>query len=289
MGGTQVFLKEGEVWTLDQLMQAVSVHSANDAAMAVAEGLWGGEDAYKKCMNERATQLGLKDSAFSSVHGLPPAPGQEPDRTTARDMARLGQICVHDPQILKWTSQKEIQFRPGDAVKLNTNKLLFQMEGCDGVKTGYIANAGFCVTATAMRDNIRLISVVMGSDCNRDRFAIAKQILEDAFTKVCRKKIIAKGDPIGNPIRVANCEVAQVSLAAADDLWAIVKVDDVDKIKLTPQEPTKLEAPVKAGRTLGEVVAEINGTKLGSVALLTPVDLQKASWSWKLRRGIRGR
>jgi len=286
MGGTQVFLKEGEVFPLDRLMSAVAVGSANDAAMAVAEGLWGSEDSYKKRMNERAAELGMTNSVFHSVHGLPPAPGQDYDLTTARDMARLAQECVKDPTVIQWTSQKELVFRPGEHVVYSTNKLLFQMEGCDGVKTGYIRDAGFCVTASAVRDGIRLIAVVMGSNANHDRFSLAQQLLEESFAGICKKRVVTKGSPVGPVIRVANSEVPRVQLTAADDLWVIVKRDDADKVQLDPLCPVVIRPPVQAGAALGEVSAGVSGKSLGSVPLTLPMELKEAGWRWKLRRSI---
>lgn len=181
MGGTQVFLEDGEVWELGRLMQAVAVASANDAAMAVAEGLWGSAEAYLRRSNERARELGMGKSEFHSVHGLPPGKGQEPDRTTARDMAVLARKCAEDPRILAWTSQESMVFRPGEKPYFNTNKLLRRMDDCDGLKTGYIRAAGFCVTATAKRCGKRLIAVVMGHTSANGRFTMARKLLDDAF------------------------------------------------------------------------------------------------------------
>lgn len=181
MGGTQVFLREGEVRTLGELMQAVAVASANDAAMAVAEGLWGSEEVYLAEVNERARNLGMNDSEFHSVHGLPPDRGEEPDRTTARDMALLARRCVRDPQILAWTRQTKVRFRPGEPYYPSTNKLLEGMDDCDGLKTGYIRAAGFCITATAEREGLRLIAVVMGHRNSKGRFRLAEKLLEEGF------------------------------------------------------------------------------------------------------------
>lgn len=182
MGGTQVFLKAGEAHELGDLMKAVAVASANDAAMAVAEGLWGSKEAYLERANERMRQLGMTNTTFRSVHGLPPEKGELPDATTARDMALLARACVREPLIREWTSMQELVFRPGQATQYNTNKLLWRMADCDGLKTGYIRAAGYCVTGTAQRDGARLIVVVMGHPNNNGRFALARDLLETGFT-----------------------------------------------------------------------------------------------------------
>lgn len=286
MGGTQVYLKEGETFPLSQLLAAVAVHSANDAAMAIAEGLWGNEDAYKKAANDRAAELGMTNTLFRSVHGLPPAKGELPDQTTARDMARLGQFCVLDPMILQWTSQKELKFRPESAVEYNTNKLLWQMEGCDGIKTGYTRGAGFCLTATAVRDGIRLIAVVMGADDKKDRFALTHQLLEDGFRKVCKKQLLKKGDAIGSPVSVINCETARMQLVSADDFTIVITKDDADKLVVAPQLPEWIQPPVKEGSPLGEAVVQLNDKPLAHVPAVASKDLAEAGWRWRLLQSI---
>jgi len=283
MGGTQVYLKEGEVIKLDDLMSAMCVASANDAAMAVAEGLWGTEDACKKRMNERAIELGMTHTILNSVHGLPPSSGQESDQTTARDMARLGQFCVIDPMIMRWVSRKELVFRPGEDPKPNTNKLLAMMPDCDGIKTGYTHEAGFCITATARRNDIRLIAVVMGADGKRDRFDMARDLLNQGFTQVSRKRVLAKGDPVGSALRVANCETQQVRLTAAEDLTVVVKNDEAAKLEVkVPETPAFLEAPIAAGTVLAEACVQLEGKELARVALVSPTDLPEAGLRWKL-------
>jgi len=287
MGGTQVYLKEGEVIKLDDFMSAICVASANDAAMAVAEGLWGNEEACKKRMNERALELGMTNTVFNSVHGLPPSSGEESDLTTARDMARLSQFCVLDPVIMRWVGQKELVFRPEDAPIANTNKLLGRMPDCDGIKTGYTHGAGFCITATARRNDIRLIGVVMGVDGPRDRFEIARELLEQGFAQVTRKRVLAKGDPVGEPIRVTNCETEKVRLTAAEDLAVIVKNEDVGKLEVkVPAAPAFLQAPIAAGTVLAEASVQLQGKELGSVALVPPADLPEAGLRWKLVHSI---
>ena len=286
IGGTGVGLKETEEFSLGQMMQAVAVCSANDAAMAVAETLWGDEKTYLETANKRALELDMKNTRFNSVHGLPPAPGGEFDVTTARDMARLAQFCVLDPTILGWTSQKELEFRPADPVRKNTNRLLETMENCDGLKTGFTSSAGFCLTATAVRDGIRLISVVMGTRSNSNRFIESQKALDTAFGQVTKKRVIAKGASVGEPVPVANCETPTVSLTAADDLWVVVKHDDADKLEVAPKYPALIHAPLTAGAPVGQVNVELAGKLLGTVALTAPVTLKEADLRWKLKDSL---
>lgn len=184
MGGTQLFLAAGEVWPLDQLMQGVAVASANDAALAVAEGLWGSKADYLQAANERAATLGMADTVIRSVHGLPPDPGDLPDETTAHDMATLARACAQSPRILAWTARQRFRFRPGGNEVYSTNKLLGRVDGCDGLKTGYIRAAGYCITATAERDGVRLVCVVMGAPRLQDRFDQAEALLAAGFARI---------------------------------------------------------------------------------------------------------
>ncbi|MBI4557184.1 MAG: D-alanyl-D-alanine carboxypeptidase [Candidatus Hydrogenedentes bacterium] len=282
MGGSQVYLKEGETWTLGRLMPAVAVASANDAAMAVAEGLWGSADAFLKLANQRVKQLGMNDSEFHSVHGLPPDKGEQPDRTTARDMATLARHCVQVPVILGWSSQQSLEFRPGEAIKENTNRLLGRVPGCDGLKTGFTRAAGWCVTATAKRGEIRVIVVVMGFDGDSDRFDLAQHLLEEGFSQIRRVCLITRGKAIEEPVPVANCETPAVRLEAADDLWINVKSEDVGRMKVSASLPKRLRAPVAVGTKVGAVHAQLDGQTLRSVPLVVPADLKAAGWRWKL-------
>lgn len=191
MGGTQIFLKAGQTWPLEKLLQAMAVASANDAALAVAEGLFGGKYACLSAMNRRAQELDMDATQFNSVHGLPPDKGEQPDRTTARDMAKLARECIRHPLMLQLTSLREMSLGENSAVATNTNKLLLQMEGCDGLKTGYIRAAGFCLTATAVRNGTRLITVVMGANSNSNRFALTQELMETAFAAINTQQQIA--------------------------------------------------------------------------------------------------
>jgi D-alanyl-D-alanine carboxypeptidase (penicillin-binding protein 5/6) len=163
MGGSQVYLKEGETFSLDDMMKAMVVHSANDATYAVAEYIAGSPEAFVQMMNERAHQLGMRDTKYYSVHGLPPGPGQQADVSSAYDSALLAGELVKYPDVLRWSGIDSAPFRNGSFTLRNTNHLVRTMPGCDGLKTGFYAKAGFNVVATAKRNGLRLVAVVMGS------------------------------------------------------------------------------------------------------------------------------
>ncbi len=176
MGGTQVYLKAGETFTLEELMQAALIESANDAAYAIAEHAAGSAAAFAERMNQKAQALGMMDTAFYGVNGLPPPRGGHDNVTTCSDMVRLAREALRHPKILEWTSTEQTTFRDGTLVINNKNKLVGRLAEVDGLKTGYTRRAGFNIVATGASGERRLIVVVLGSPESkiRDRFAAEK-------------------------------------------------------------------------------------------------------------------
>ncbi|MCP4643166.1 MAG: D-alanyl-D-alanine carboxypeptidase [bacterium] len=289
ISGAQAYLKTGETWSLAKLMDAVAVCSANDAAMAVANGLWGSGEAYLKRANERAKSLGMASTTLRSVHGLPPSGDGAGDLTTARDMSLLARECVKNPLVMAWVGQDELAFRKGTKAKPSTNRLLGRLRGCDGLKTGFTSAAGYCITATAKRDDIRLITVVMGCDSLSARFDVAERILEDGFKRVRRVRIVKKGQPLDEALPVDNCGKRTIRLAAADDVWCVMPKDQADEVVLMRECPERLAAPLESGALVGKVEAKLNGSSLGSAPLAVPQRLEVPGWSWKLRHSVLAR
>ena len=184
-GGSQVWLAEKESFTLEEMLYALMVQSANDAAVALAEKGAGSTDAFVELMNKRAKQLGMNSTVFRSVHGLPPAAGQEHDITTARDFSLLCRELLKHKDTLRYTSTRERPFRPNVANKTvimrTHNHLLCHVEGCDGLKTGYIAQAGFSIAVTASRNAQRVIVVVLDSADRKVRDAKAAELVAKGF------------------------------------------------------------------------------------------------------------
>jgi len=180
IGGSQVYLRQGEVFPVEDLLYALVVQSANDAAAALAIHYAGSKAAFVDLMNKRAQEIGMSDTIFRSVHGLPPGKGQLPDISTPRDIAKLCRELLKNPRALRYTSTRERPFRSGTVqpfMMKNHNRLLKNVEGCDGLKTGYFRAAGYSIAATASRKNQRVIAVVFGSLHRRVRDAKAKEIL----------------------------------------------------------------------------------------------------------------
>ncbi len=279
MGGSQAWLAHGEVYPLGHLMALVAVASANDGAMAVADGLWGSETAYLADANHRAKELGMTDSEFHSVHGLPPSPGERPDKTTARDMAQLARHCVRKPIIMEWVGQKEVRLDTNGFHKTNTNKLLWRMDDCDGLKTGWTCAAGFCLTATARRNNVRLIVVVMGQPSRRERFVHARRLLESCFSQVRRVRVVRRGDLVGEPIAVSSKTPDDtIRLSAAEDLWVTVKPGDIHRLRVQAIPGESLNSTLNTGGNFGEVRVLLAERILASGPLTVSPHLSAILW-----------
>jgi serine-type D-Ala-D-Ala carboxypeptidase (penicillin-binding protein 5/6) len=191
MGGSQVYLDPSEQFSVEDLLYALAVQSANDAAVALAIHVAGSTEGFVALMNKKAEELGMKDSRFYSVHGLPPSKGQKPDQTTARDLALLGRELARRPAIFEYTKTRERPFRDGKFIMRNHNHLLGMVNGCDGFKTGYFQAAGFSIVATAQRDGVRLIAIVMGSKDRKVRDAKTAELLAKGFALVPPKPLAA--------------------------------------------------------------------------------------------------
>lgn len=288
MGGTQVYLEAGDTHPLEDLMQAIAVASANDATMAVAEGLWGSEEAYLEAMNTRAAELGMASSEFHSVHGLPPDRGEEFDKTTARDMALLGRTCAQHERIMGWTNLRSIQFREGEPRKYTTNKLMRRRDDMDGMKTGYIRAAGFCITATLKQDGVRVISVVMGHPDKMERFRLAERLLDEGVANVRSGTLVLGGLEDGLSIDVANCEIEEIPLAVTAPIVATTLKEDWDRIEVVWEHPKSLTAPIEKGAVVGVVKAMLGDTVLGETDITVTKALPEASWLWKMEQSVRG-
>jgi D-alanyl-D-alanine carboxypeptidase (penicillin-binding protein 5/6) len=187
IGGSQVYLKDNEVFMVDELLYAIMVQSANDAAAALAIHYLGSKAVFVDLMNKRAHEIGMKKTVFHSVHGLPPGSGQQPDVSTSRDIAKLCRELLKNPDVLRYTSTKRRAFRT-DAeepfLMENHNRLLKELDGCDGFKTGFFWAAGFSIAATARDKDQRVIAVVLGARSERVRDAKAKEMLTEGLKEL---------------------------------------------------------------------------------------------------------
>lgn len=278
MGGSQVYLKEGETFTLEEMMKAVVVHSANDAALAVAEYIAGSDEAFVEMANKRAKELGMADSHYYSVHGLPPAPGEQADVASAYDSAILARELIKYPDILRWSAIDSCMFRNGTFELRNTNHLVRTFRGCDGLKTGFYYKAGFNVVATAKRNGLRLIAVVLGSPRKNQNFGEAGTLLSQGFLNYYMYPVAKKGAPIGRPVQVSDGAPASLKPVWADDLAVFLKHgQEKDAVKFRYELPPSFAAPIKTGQRLGMGEVLVDGKVVGSVPLVAPADVQRQS------------
>ena len=284
MGGSQVYLAHGEEFPVVELLHALAIHSANDASAALAEHVAGSTEAFVDLMNLRAKELGMTDTVFHTVHGLPPAWNQEPDITSARDMAILGRELIRHPEALEWASVKTMPFRDGKFTLHNPNKLVGTYRGLDGIKTGYTAPAGFCVTASAVQMGTRLISVVMGCPSDNGRANETTRLLSYGFNLYTQVPLLAAdGKPLPQALEVRGGKAKEAAVTAAQELVVNVPRDRADQVTVVYRLPAA-EAPLLAGAQVGQAVALLDGIELGSVPVVTTADVAKGNWLDRLFR-----
>jgi len=275
IGGSQAYLAENEVFMLEDLMKAITIASANDACAAVAEHIAGSCEGFVDLMNLRARQLGLENTHYTNVHGLDDQP-QAGNVTTARDIATIARHLVALPHVLEWSQMIEAPFRNGTFTLHNTNKLLGRFAGLDGLKTGYTRKAGFCLCATAERDGMRLVSVVMGAHSERERFSESGRLLGSGFAQLRREVLAAAGKPCGQPLPVAGGSPSTVSAQPAEALSVLLfRGSERPAVKLVPRPA--LRAPLAAGDTVGTYEALAEDGSAIRVAAITPARVRRAT------------
>jgi D-alanyl-D-alanine carboxypeptidase (penicillin-binding protein 5/6) len=278
MGGSQVFLKPGEVFSLEEMMRAIMVASANDAAFAVAEFVAGSRENFVDLMNEKAKSLNMADSRFHSMHGLPPAKGQEPDTTSCADLSILAGNLLTHPGILEWTSLKTAPFRDGTLIMRNHNQLMNRFSGMDGLKTGFYREAGYSIAATAKINNLRLITVVMGSSTAKTRDSFAENKLKTYFSQYEMMTVVKKGDPVDKDVALPDGKQKSLKPVAATDFFYPVPRDKKKQITKNIDLPDQVKGEIKEGQRLGEMVIHFNKDIVGKVELISPVNVPKAGF-----------
>jgi D-alanyl-D-alanine carboxypeptidase (penicillin-binding protein 5/6) len=282
IGGSQVYLKQGEAFPLEEMMKAIVIHSANDATEAVAEKIAGDADAFVVMMNQRAQELGLKETKYYNVHGLPPERGQVSDMTTAYDTALLARELVKYPEILKWASTAKEGFRDGKFVLENTNHLIGKFPGADGLKTGSYHEAGFNLAATAERDGMRLIAVTLGSPTNKIRFREGAKLLTSGFSEYKMLTVMKPGEPVAQEIRIKGGQIKSLHAVVGMSAQILVKRADEKAVKSSIQLSSPVWAPLKKGDKLGELTLMLGDKSLGKFNLVSNQDIQQSNIIWRL-------
>ena len=283
--GTIIFADTGETFTLADLIKSVAVGSANDAAVAVGEHISGSVEAFVQEMNQKAKALGMHDTQFQNPTGL----SAEGHFTSAHDIAVMSRYAaINYPELIKLTSiygeDLQVPWRNnGPTFRLwNNNKLLTWYPGADGLKTGWTEAAGYCLAATATRDGVRMISVIMGADTWKVRNAEAAKLLDYGFSNYTSVELAPKGKALAE-VRVARGKVPKVSVVPQDLFAVSVAKGDKGKVKTEVQLPKRLEAPVRAGQVVGEIIATMDGKEIARMKLVSAAEVQKANlWQMML-------
>lgn len=251
MGGSQMFLEENSNIKVSELLKGISIASANDAAVALAEYVGGSLDNFVKMMNDKVEELGLKDTHFNNVHGL----DSEGHYSSAYDMAVMAKELIKHSDILKFTSTYEDYFNKDDGSRtwlVNTNRLVRFYKGVDGLKTGYTNNAKYCLTATAMKNNIRFISVLMGVDTSDERSKITSELLNYAFNSYKLNNILNKNSDLGN-IYVEKGSKEYAKLSIREDINEVEEINSDNKKYTFKINKDIIKAPVSKGSKVGSV------------------------------------
>ncbi len=277
MGGSQVYLKEGERFPLQELLYAILVQSANDACVAVAEHLAGSTDAFIDLMNRKARELGMNNTHFVSVSGLYVKPDVH-DVTTPRDMAILARyLLLHHPEILKYTSVKVRGFRNNTFIMRSHNHLLWHFPGMDGLKTGYYHRAGYNLVATAKRGDQRFIVSLFGASKRRLRDKKVTELMEFAFRNYRRIRLAEAGKALEDmDVKVGSHQIVKLPLKAAKTIDIVVEIGQkiTRKIKYFKSSP-----PFKSNEQVAEARFYIGKKPVGSTFLLAGRDVKKPGWS----------
>lgn len=277
MGGSQVWLKPGEVFTVREMMEAVAIHSANDAAVALSEFVSGSEDVFVSAMNEKAKVLGMVDTNFLDCTGLT----DEGHYSSAYDVALMSrELLTKHPKITDFTKTWHALFRADDKehqVSLdNTNKLIHNYSGAIGLKTGFTTKAGHCLSAAAVRNNQMMISIILGDPDSNTRWAESRKLLDYGFANFETSLVNKKGEEV-KIVDVKKGLKSSVKGIYAEDVNFLLKKGEKGKIEHEVNIDENITAPIKAGQKIGMVVFKMGGKEIGKAQIVAETAVEKAS------------
>ena len=272
MGGSDIWLEEGEQMTVDDMIKATAVASANDAAVALAEFICGTEDDFVAAMNEKANALGMDDTTFMNCNGL----DEEGHITSAYDVALMSRELIKHEKIFDYTNIWLDNLRGGETQIVNTNKLLRSYDGITGLKTGTTGEAGACISATAERNGLSLIGVVLGADSGKERFRDAATLLDYGFANFESKELGLEEELA--PITVEGGMEDEVSISCEGVTGLTVPKGEGKGITQTVDIPESLTAPVRKGDVVGRVVFSLNEEELASFDVTANDDVEEKSF-----------
>ena len=272
MGGSQVFLEEGEQMTVEDLLKSVVIASANDAAVALAEYVSGSVDAFVSKMNEKAVELGMTATKFENVTGLDDT--AENHLTSAQDIALMSCALIAHPLILQYSAIWMDTIRDGAFGLTNTNRLVRFYRGCTGLKTGSTSKAGFCISATAERDGLSLVCVIMGAQSRDIRNAAATSLLDWGFANFA---LFCEDAGASEPITVKGSAQKDV-VGSYPSFSCVVKREDLSKIEKNITLSTNIIAPTPKGEKIGEVTFRCGEKTVGTVDICTESEIKRITF-----------
>lgn len=286
MGGTQVYLDSGEYQTVESLIKATSIRSANDAAVALGEHIAGSTDGFVKLMNDKAAKLNMKNTNFANPTGLP----DKNHYTTAYDISIMSRELLRYPEIKKYLSIYMEDMDVGKKKRstqtmVNTNKLIKEYNGITGIKTGFTNEAKHCISASAERDGLHLIAIIMGAESSETRFDESKKLLDHGFTNYQSINIGKKGDAISIiPIEKGNSN--NLEIVMKEDSSILRSKDDKFNIEKDIELPKYVEAPVKENEVLGKINILVDEEIIDSVDIVAKTNIKRSSFLGLLSKSL---
>lgn len=280
-GGSQIWLKPGEEMTVDELLKAAAIASANDATVCLAEYVAGSEEAFVQLMNQKAQELGMTGTTFRCAAGL----DQEGHLSTAKDIAVMSRALLEHPLILNYSTVWMDTLRGGETQLVNTNRMVRFYQGATGLKTGTTNGAGSCLSATASRDGLGLIAVVMGADTSDHRFAAARSLLDWGFANFMRKKLSPPENIL--PVPVTGGVETQVEVTCQPPEGVLVEKGKAESVTQDIILPESVAAPVSQGQALGSVAVCVDGERVAEYPIVAAAAVERMSFQKAL--GILGR
>lgn len=274
MGGSDIWLEEGETMSADDMIKATVVASANDAAVALAEHLCGSEEVFVEKMNEKASQLGMKDTVFKNCNGL----DEDGHITSAYDVAVMSRELMKHEMIFEYTSIWLDNLRDGKTQIVNTNKLLKTYNGITGLKTGTTNDAGCCMAASAKRGDMSLVAVVLGCNSGKERFSDAAALLDYGFANFSVTQLKAPED-LPKTIKVENGMQGNIGIGCDVNASIVLDKNSSSKIVSKIDLPESIEAPVVSGQKLGTVTYSLDGNAVKSFEITALQDAEKISFA----------
>lgn len=275
-GGSQIYLKAGESMTVTDMVKSIAVSSANDCACAMAEHLCGSEAGFVEQMNKRAKELGMNDTTFVNCTGLDDAPEAANHKTSAYDIALMSrQLLKNHPDIKKFTTIWMDTVRNGAFGLANTNKMVRFYSGCTGLKTGFTSGAGYCLSASAQRDGMELIAVVMGADTSQNRFAACKSMLDYGFSNFA---LYTPALPEGAEVPVVLGKAPLAAAVPAESAALLVEKGQLSTITSEVKLEESVTAPVSQGQRLGTLTIKSGEQVLSQIPLVAETTVARKGW-----------